>query len=143
MRRKTLVIGLIMLVIGLFILIIGGIAYGNVAEKAQWANMYDNIWELGGFESHTSSQYAGTLMFWSWFTFIGLILFIIGIIVSIAGGVLKEKILPIAPVTQPINQKEVEKQVQAKTNVQKKYCTECGFKNKQDAKFCVECGKNF
>ena len=129
MRKNTLIAGIVLFTIGLIMWLLGRNEYDKAYAMAQLYGIFGS-----------SSQYSAEATFWAIFTIIGFILFISGIILAIAGAVLEEKNIPN---TRFVNQQQVQGNVQQKMNTQKKYCTECGFKNKQDARFCVECGKNF
>jgi len=132
MRKNTLILGIVFFVIGLIMWLLGRNEYDKAYAMAQLYGIF------GG-----SSQYSAEATFWAIFTIIGFILFIGGIILAIAGAVLEEKNLTVISNPQPVNQYSKQVYAQPVTNTQVKYCSECGFKNKQDAKFCVECGKKF
>ena len=127
MRKNTLITGIVLFVIGLIMWIIGGNAYGNLYYQSQLSGIFG-----------VSSQYDAPLVFWLIFTFIGFILFIIGIIVSIAGALLHEKIIPVYQHPQPVMQQQMQSQAQ---NTQVKRCPECGTETIATAKFCLNCGK--
>ncbi|GAG78706.1 unnamed protein product, partial [marine sediment metagenome] len=84
MRKNTLISGIVLLAIGLIMWVIGGMALRNLSVSVQLARIYGN-----------ASQYDAQLVFWGFFVFIGFILFIIGIILSIVGAVSQEKIFPL------------------------------------------------
>lgn len=129
MRKNTLITGIVLFAIGFIMWITGANAYGEVSYKAQFYGMFG-----------VSSQYDAQLVLWGIFTIIGFTLFIIGIIASIAGALLQEKIIPVYQHPQPVMQQQP---VQPVTNTQEKYCSNCGTPASINARFCNQCGYNF
>jgi ABC-type Na+ efflux pump permease subunit len=137
MRKNTLILGIVLFVIGLAMWIMGGPAYENVSKQAQIQSIYEQV---GGFGD--SSKYDAQLFFWGMFMFIGFILFIVGIIVSIAGASLKEKNTIYQPNTQPqmfYYQQPNQQVVQQRA----RYCPECGKQLPFNTKYCPQCGNKF
>ena len=123
MRKNTLILGIILFVFGVIM----------------WQMGADNLYkaQIFGMLGHNSAQIA----FWGLFTFIGFILFIVGIIVSIVGIALKEK----NSIYQPNPQHQMsyyQQHNQQPIQQQLRYCQSCGRSIPMDANICPYCTKS-
>jgi hypothetical protein len=129
MRKNVLIAGIVLLGVGLIMFLVGNQFY-------QRAELNYNIWRLSEeFFGGYSGNYEFAYVFWSFFTFIGFIIFLIGIPTTITGAVIQEKSTITFP-NQIIKEKISRKQ---KTFL----CKECGAKCNENDKFCEKCGCEF
>ena len=127
-KKLVIVVGIVILLIGLILLITGAMSYSALMDRVGW---YLDI-------TPSSTRYNQEILMYSAMSFIGFILFICGIIISIAGAVKRGK-----KQSQTINQFEHQQPIQQPMQQGTRYWTNCGRPIPMDAQVCPYCGNKF
>jgi len=154
MNKSTIALGIILIIIGVIMFVIGQDKYEEAQLNYQYAKAFGVL--FGGDLSSTKTS----MDFWGGFTYLGLIIFILGIPIAIAGAIVGEKegiklqkpidnrrcpncgrSIPMDAVRCPYCEKRfVYEDNEEKQIIKSFVCPKCGIELEGTPKFCYKCG---